>query len=94
MPEISSPKPNTSPQIRAEKIAAISASHSVAGDRDHDDAATAMNTSVATIERGEMRAMPQMPWPEVQPFDIRVPTPTSKPAPTTMSQLSGMRGAE
>jgi hypothetical protein len=30
-------------------------------------AVDAMKVSVAAIERGETRAMPQTPWPEVQP---------------------------
>ena len=43
----------------------------------------AMNTPVATIERGESRAMPQMPWPDVQPLPSLVPKPTKSP-PTTI----------
>lgn len=40
--------------------------------------------SVAAIERQENRAMPRMPWPDVQPEPMRVPTPTRSPA-TTMT---------
>ncbi len=41
-----------------------------------------MNTAVAVIERGERRAMPQTPWPDVQPPPRRVPKPTRSPAAT------------
>jgi hypothetical protein len=44
--------------------------------------ATTKNTDVATIERFERRAMPQMPWPLVQPEPRRVPKPTRSPATT------------
>ena len=30
--------------------------------------AAAMKIKVATIERGDSRAMPQTPWPDVQPL--------------------------
>ncbi len=42
--------------------------------------AVAKNTSVATIERLLKRAMPQMPWPLVQPEPSRAPKPTRSPA--------------
>ena len=42
-------------------------------------APAAMNVRVAASERGERRARPQMPWPEVQPFPMRLPKPTSRP---------------
>jgi hypothetical protein len=38
-----------------------------------------MNTTVATIERGDNRAMPQTPFPDVQPRPNLTPTPTIKP---------------
>ena len=44
--------------------------------------AVAMNTAVATSERGEPRPMPQTPWPLVQPAPRRVPKPTIRPAMT------------
>ena len=44
--------------------------------------AVAMNTPVATSDRGERRATPQTPCPLVQPLPSRVPKPTSRPAPT------------
>src|SRR4029453_14418187 len=40
-----------------------------------------MNVIVATSERAEPRARPQMPWPLVQPLPIWVPRPTNKTAP-------------
>jgi hypothetical protein len=39
-----------------------------------------MKHSVATSERGDSLAMPQTPWPLVQPEPKRVPRPTSRPA--------------
>ena len=42
--------------------------------------AAAMKVPTATKERGESRASPQMPCPEVQPRLMRVPTPTRSPA--------------
>jgi len=54
--------------------------------------AVAMNTKVAAIERGERRAMPHTPWPEVQPPPSRVPKPTSRPAAMTMAKLDGIQG--
>src|SRR4051812_26474592 len=54
--------------------------------------AIAMKIAVAVIERGEIRAMPQMPWPDVQPPPSRVPKPTSRPAAMMTTQLSGMCG--
>ena len=41
--------------------------------------ATAMNTQVATSERGERRARPQTPCPLVQPPPYPDPNPTSSP---------------
>ena len=41
--------------------------------------ATTMKVPVATSERTETRAMPQTPWPEVQPPPMRVPKPTASP---------------
>src|SRR5712691_10425631 len=40
----------------------------------------AMKVRVATIERGDRRDTPQIPWPLVQPLASRVPNPTSNPA--------------
>jgi hypothetical protein len=34
-----------------------------------------MKMAVAVIERTDSRAMPQIPWPEVQPPPSRVPKP-------------------
>jgi hypothetical protein len=48
--------------------------------------------SVAAIERGESRAMPHTPWPEVQPPPSRVPKPTSNPAAMTIAKLAGICG--
>src|SRR5690606_21249773 len=42
--------------------------------------------SVAAIERLENRAMPRMPWPDVQPDPMRVPIPTRSPATTITGQ--------
>ena len=39
---------------------------------------------VAAIERGDRRAMPQMPCPEVQPLPSRVPKPTRRPPAMTV----------
>src|SRR5690606_1684509 len=36
--------------------------------------------AVAAIERPDKRLTPQIPWPLVQPFPTRVPSPTSTPA--------------
>src|SRR6185295_10956275 len=55
--------------------------------------ATTMNTIVAAIERGERRAMPQIPCPDVQPLPRRVPKPTSRPVIATTIQLGGIAGA-
>ena len=46
-----------------------------------------MNTPVATIERGDKRAMPHTPWPEVQPLPSRAPNPTRRP-PTTIVEAA------
>ena len=54
--------------------------------------AAAMKIKVATIERGDSRAMPQTPWPDVQPLLNLVPKPTSKPATATTMRLGGMFG--
>lgn len=40
----------------------------------------AMKVTVAAKERGERRAKPHTPWPEVQPEPSLVPKPTSSPA--------------
>jgi len=53
--------------------------------------AVPMKISVATIERGDNRAMPHTPWPEVQPPPRRVPKPTRSPAPAITTQLAGIR---
>ena len=39
----------------------------------------AINTAVATIDLGESRAIPQTPWPDVQPEAKVIPTPTITP---------------
>ena len=44
----------------------------------------AMKDKVATIDRAENRAMPQIPCPLVQPEPRRVPNPTTSP-PNTVS---------
>src|SRR6266581_3798735 len=51
-----------------------------------------MKMAVATMERAESRAIPQMPWPEVQPPPSRVPNPTYRPAATVTVQLAGICG--
>lgn len=38
-----------------------------------------MHTATASSEALENEATPQMPWPEVQPEESRVPKPTSSP---------------
>src|SRR3989338_3085276 len=43
-------------------------------------APVAMNVRVAAMDRREKRDKPHMPWPEVQPEPICVPTPTAAPA--------------
>ena len=53
-----------------------------------------MKTAVATRERVESRAMPQMPCPDVHPFASRVPKPTRSPAAITVNKLVGRVGAE
>lgn len=50
-------------------------------------AALNMNVPVATSDRIESRGSPHTPWPEVQPFPVTVPTPTSRPA---MSSTIGL----
>ena len=52
--------------------------------------AVTMKTIVA-MERGDSRAIPQMPCPEVQP-PSREPKPTSSPATTMTAQLAGSFG--
>ncbi len=54
--------------------------------------AAAMKTAVATIERGDSRAIPQMPCPDVQPDAIRVPKPTNSPDTTITPKLAGISG--
>src|SRR3984893_17731716 len=51
-----------------------------------------MKITVATMERLDRRAIPQMPWPEVQPPPSLVPKPTSRPAPVITVQLAGSFG--
>ena len=41
--------------------------------------AAPMKMAVATIERVEIRAIPQTPWPDVQPPPSRAPKPTRSP---------------
>src|SRR5574343_146335 len=53
----------------------------------------AMKVSVAAIERGERRAMPQTPWPLVQPEPRRLPKPTIRPASTMRTGGVSMRAA-
>ena len=56
---------------------------------EHTTIAVTMNTTVAAIERGDSRAIPQTPWPEVQPPPSRVPNPISSPAPTITDPARG-----
>src|ERR1700719_3039297 len=51
-----------------------------------------MKMAVAVMDRTDRRAMPQMPWPEVQPPASRVPNPTNTPAAITTPQLAGICG--
>jgi len=39
-----------------------------------------MNSATFTIDVRDSDAMPETPWPDVQPFPIRVPIPTRIPA--------------
>ena len=55
--------------------------------------AAATKIAVAASERGEMRATPQMPWPEVQPPPSREPNPTRRPAATITAQFAGICGS-
>jgi hypothetical protein len=48
------------------------------------------NVIVAAIERLEKRAIPRIPWPDVQPEPIRVPTPTRRPATMMIGQEATM----
>jgi hypothetical protein len=48
----------------------------------------AMKVSTATSERGESRARPQTPCPEVQPEPSPVPSPTNSPASPMPGRLS------
>ena len=43
--------------------------------------AVAIKIAVATIERAESRAMPQMPWPDVHPPPSRVNEPQDESEP-------------
>ena len=79
MPEMTSPAPKMKPQNNANRIGMVQP-HSAWRVIATTSIATAMNVTVAAIERGERRAIPQMPWPEVQPLPSRVPNPTSRPA--------------
>jgi len=45
-----------------------------------DTAPEDIKTRVATMDLGDNRPMPQIPWPLVQPLPRRVPKPTRKPA--------------
>ena len=47
-----------------------------------------MKMPVYAMERGLMRELPQIPWPEVQPLPIAEPAPTSKPARTVLARLT------
>lgn len=51
--------------------------------------AVAMNVATAAKDRGDKRARPQTPWPDVQPDPTAVPIPTSKPAKAIPPRLSG-----
>ncbi len=48
-----------------------------------------MKVAVATIERFENRARPQIPWPLVQPDPKVDPAPTMKPATIVVDMLAG-----
>ena len=54
--------------------------------------AVAIKTAVAVMDRGESRAIPQTPWPEVQPLPSRVPKPTRRPAAMMTVKLAGICG--
>jgi hypothetical protein len=56
--------------------------------------AATTKTPVATIERGDNRAMPQMPWPDVQPLLSLVPKPTKRPATAMMATLGHLRNGQ
>mmetsp|Transcript_8492 Transcript_8492/g.23691 ORF Transcript_8492/g.23691 Transcript_8492/m.23691 type:complete len:237 (-) Transcript_8492:223-933(-) len=41
---------------------------------------TSMKTPVYAMDRGDRRALPQMPWPDVHPLPMAEPAPTREPA--------------
>ena len=51
-----------------------------------------MKIAVAAIERGDSRAMPQTPCPDVQPLLSRVPKPTRSPPTAITIRLVGICG--
>jgi hypothetical protein len=55
-------------------------------------AAVVTKTAVAASERGDSRAKPQAPCPDVQPPPSRVPKPTSRPATAVRVKLAGIFG--
>ena len=48
-----------------------------------------MKVATAEIDRGDSRAMPQTPWPEVQPDPKVTPIPTMKPPTISMGVETG-----
>ena len=50
--------------------------------------AVAMNTAVATKLALEPRAVPQIPWPDVHPPALRVPTPMRMPPPRSAAAVT------
>src|SRR5690606_33662508 len=52
-----------------------------------------MKVSVARMERGDSRAMPQTTWPDVQPEPKWTPAPTSSPPATSQGAAGGDRRA-
>ena len=53
--------------------------------------AVAMKIAVAAIDRADRRAIPQTPWPDVQPPPSLVPKPINNPAATFTATTSTAR---
>src|SRR5262245_31230514 len=89
MPEMASPNPKIIPDRRVMMIGMLP--HKICRVMNTTTNATAMKTHVATSDRGDRRAIPQMPWPLVQPPPTDVPAPTSRPAAAASRPVAGKR---